>query len=309
VLGLVIPSMIFTIAEKFVHREEKTKETFATETAESNAEAKDIEITVLQSDGSVKSMPLDAYITGVVLGEMPLVFDVEALKAQAVVARTYTLKRLEGNEKHPSAPVCTSSSCCQAYRTKEEYLARGGTEPFVEKAVLAVQATKGEALFYEGKLIEATYFACSGGRTEDAKAVWGTDIPYLQSVDSPGEEEATYHVDTVQFSVDEITGLLELDTEPFFGEVTYTDGGGVNTMVIGGQVFDGVTLRQKLGLRSTAFEAVKVGNTIYITTRGFGHRVGMSQYGADAMAVKGSNYKQILAYYYPGTNLSVYSQN
>ena len=307
-LGILLPGVMFSVAEKLTITEDYVPQ--ASVTTDPIKQEDGIKITVLQSDGTVEKMLLDDYITGVVLGEMPLSFDIEALKAQAVVARTYALNRLDGNKKHPSASVCTASACCQAYRTKEAYLASGGTEPFVEKAVLAVKATAGEALYYEGDLIEATYFSCSGGRTEDAKAVWGTDIPYLQALDSPGEEEAVHYIDTIQFSVNEFVQLLNINLEePLIGAVTYTDGGGVNTMEIAGEIFDGVTLRQKLGLRSTAFDAVKVGSTIYITTRGFGHRVGMSQYGAEAMAVKGDSYKEILSYYYPGTNLSVYSRN
>lgn len=177
----------------------------------------------------------------------------------------------------------------------------------------AVNSTQNQVLTYNGRLIEATYFSCSGGRTEDAQAVWGTEIPYLQAVDSPGEEGATYFTDTVKYSAREFAALLGLvpsgSPASWLGAVTYTDGGGVDTMVIAGRVYKGTTLRQKLDLRSTVFSIVPAGNFVHIFTRGFGHRVGMSQYGAEAMAVSGSDYGQILAHYYPGAVLDTYLEN
>ena len=180
----------------------------------------------------------------------------------------------------------------------------------LEKVKQAAVATQNQVLTYKGELIEATYFSCSGGRTEDALAVWGTDIPYLQAVDSPGEENATYFVDSSEYSVSEFASLLGVSLLACdLGDVTYTNGGGVDTMVIGGKVFSGTEIRQRLGLRSTAFSMYASGERIYISTRGFGHRVGMSQYGAEAMAVRGSGYQEILYHYYPGTQLTVYTRN
>ena len=162
-------------------------------------------------------------------------------------------------------------------------------------------------------MIEATYFSCSGGRTEDAVAGWGTDIPYLQAVDSPGEEQAKHFTDSVLFTAKEFAACLgaNLSGAPakWLGSVTYTQGGGVATMVIGGKTYSGVDLRRKLGLRSTAFSMMAVGDQIHITTKGFGHRVGMSQYGAEAMAVAGSSYKAILQHYYPGVVLDILQEN
>lgn len=253
-----------------------------------------------------KDMELEEYITGVVLAEMPASFHEEALKAQAVVARTYTARKLT-LPKHEEASLCTDSACCQAYCSVDEYLRAGGSETDVEKIRQAVAATEGLVLFYEGNLIEATYFSCSGGKTEDAVAVWGSDVPYLQSVDSPGEEKATHYMDTVSFTLTSFCEKLGLwnhtGTDNLIGRITYTEGGGVNTIVIGGTEFAGVTMRQKLGLRSTAFVITAIGNTVTVTTKGFGHRVGMSQYGADAMAVSGSSWNEILLHYYQGTQV------
>ena len=142
-------------------------------------------------------------------------------------------------------------------------------------------------------------------------AVWGTDVPYLRSVASPGEENAAHYTDTVTFSPADFASKLGItlsgEASDWFGNVTYTAGGGVAAMEIGGQAFTGTELRKLLNLRSTAFDMTAVDGTIMVVTRGFGHRVGMSQYGADAMAKTGSNYKEILSYYYQGTQLEQYT--
>ena len=266
------------------------------------------QIDVLMQDGQVESMVLNDYLTSVILAEMPVSFETEALKAQSVVARTYAIRAAEGAAKHANAAVCTNASCCQGYMEVETFLSKGGKEKDVQRIRELVSSTDTQVLTYEGKLIEATYFSCSGGTTEDAVAVWGTEVPYLQSVVSPGEEHATHYSDAVTFSSGEFVERLgmELAGDPlnWFGETVRTDGGGVDTMEIGKQKFSGTQLRQLLGLRSTAFTVHVEGDRITITTRGYGHRVGMSQYGADAMAATGSTYEQILTYYYQGTELA-----
>lgn len=264
-------------------------------------------VNVLLDDGEVCIMDGQTYLTGVLLQEMPASFSLDAKKAQAVVARTYALRQC-GTDKHNGA-VCTESACCQAYISIDEYLKAGGSEEAVAQAKQAVAETAGQVLTYEGSLIDATYFSCSGGRTEDAVAVWGADIPYLRSVESPGEEGAAHFVDTKIFSEREFMDVLELEGEHLtaadFGETEYTAGGGVASMEIRGRKFTGVQLRMLLELRSTSFTVTAVGSSIAVTTRGFGHRVGMSQYGAEAMAVSGSGYAQILAHYYIDTELTV----
>ena len=301
-LGLVVPWMLLNA---LLRPQSPTPD--SSEPAQTQQSSAAFLMPVLMPDGQIQNMELDAYLTGVVLGEMPADFEPEAQKAQAVVARTYALRSYEAGTKHPGGAGCTASSCCQGYCSKEDYLAKGGTEDGYQKIHAAVTATTGEVLVYEGKLIEATYFSSSGGRTEDAVAVWGSDVPYLQATDSP--ESAYYEktVATVTFTAEEFSAALgqTFDGSPatWLGAVTYTDGGGVDTMVIGGTAYKGTTLRQKLGLRSTAFTMTAVGDHITVTTRGYGHRVGMSQYGAEAMAASGSTYAQILAHYYQDTTL------
>lgn len=259
------------------------------------------------ADGNRKEQELEEYLIGVVLAEMPASFESEALKAQAVAARTYTQKAVKTGGKHGDGSVCTDPSCCQAYLSPEAYLEKGGSQESLEKVRSAVQETAGQCLYYEGELIEATYFSCSGGRTEEAVAVWGTAFPYLLSVDSPGEENAAYFTDSVTFSVEELEKRLGLemtnDPADWFEAITYTAGGGVDTMEICGKTYTGTQLRSHLGLRSTAFTVDISGDVVTFTTRGYGHRVGMSQYGADAMAVQGRTYREILVHYYPGTEI------
>ena len=269
-------------------------------------EMEPVKIPILTGQG-IREMELNEYLTGVVLAEMPVSFELEAQKAQAVVARTYTMRAHGRGGRHEGAAVCTDSTCCQSYISPADYLEAGGTQAGVDRIRGAVQATDGQVLTYGGELIEATYFSCSGGVTEDAAAVWGADYPYLRSVESPGEEGATHYTDTKTFSAAQFETALDrnLDGSPasWFGVTTYTTGGGVASMEIGGKVYKGTSLRSLLGLRSTSFTVKVNSNSITITTKGFGHRVGMSQYGADAMAVLGSTYDEILAHYYQGTSL------
>ena len=256
------------------------------------------QINVLHND-QVLTMPIDEYLCGVLLGEMPASFHEEALKAQAVAARTYTLKILRNERKHMEADICTDYACCQAYIEPEG----NGT---IQKIRDAVYATAGTVLIFDGDLIEATYFSCSGGRTEAAVEVWGEDIPYLQAIESPWDADAKYHRDMFVISEKQLLEKLDIynESEVFTcSNVTYTDGGGVDTIEICGKEFSGVQIRSMLGLRSTAFSVEKNGDSICFITKGFGHRVGMSQYGADAMAQQGSQYEDILAFYYPQTQL------
>lgn len=267
-------------------------------------------IIAVKKGDSVVQMPLDEYLTGVLLAEMPASFQLEAKKAQAVVARTYALRTAELGDKHHGS-VCTDSTCCQGYLAPEDYLRSGGTQEYLDAARAAVQQTGGIVLTYDGELIEATYFSCSGGLTEDAVAVWGTDVPYLQSVESPGEENASQYTASVTIPASELLNTLGLhlsgNPADWFGTVTYTEGGGVASMHIGNKRFTGTQLRSALGLRSTAFKMQVSGTDIVITTKGYGHRVGMSQYGAQAMALDGCDYERILNHYYRGTTAVIWA--
>ena len=267
----------------------------------------------LQTGSGVESLSLDEYLTGVVLAEMPASFALEALKAQAVAARTFTLRQMEAG-KHTDCDVCSDSGCCQAWIDQASLKAKLGDawSGYWEKAAKAVAETDGVVLTYDGALIDAVYFSCSGGTTEPAAAVWGSEIPYLQPVDSPGEETAPRYESQVSVSMDRFRSLIlqqnaEADlTGPaagWFGGVTHSAGGGVETMEIGGQTFRGTALRSLFGLNSTLFTVAVEQDAVVFEVHGFGHRAGMSQYGANAMAQSGSTYDEILFHYYTGVTL------
>ena len=259
-------------------------------------------IPVVVSTGETVIMELEEYVCRAVAGEMPASFAQEALKAQAVLCRTYAYKRVLDADKHPEGAVCTDSSCCQAFSDALP----------AENVQQAVLDTAGQVLMYDNALIEATYFSCSGGMTEDAAAVWGTDVPYLQAVESPGEEGSRHYVTTVHFTKEQLAQALQLDVLQMQGnyiaKTTYTDGGGIASVTIGGKRFTGVELRKLLSLKSTSITITPVGDGVMITTKGYGHRVGMSQYGADAMGVAGCDYREILQHYYKGVQITVFDK-
>lgn len=257
-------------------------------------------------EGEVVRMDLHSYLTGVILAEMPVSFSEEALKAQAVASRTYALSRCE-HRRHREAAVCTASGCCQGWVDPET------VDPAArERAEAAVRATDGLAIYYDGALIDATFFSCSGGQTEDAAAVWGSALPYLRSVESPGEEGAAHFSDELRVPLREFRAALEelepglsLPEEPgtWIGTVTETPGGGVAEIQLGDRLFSGRDLRKRFGLRSTAFTLALTAEEAVFTTRGNGHRVGMSQYGAQAMAEAGNDFITILQWYYTGVEI------
>lgn len=264
-------------------------------------------VPVLLTETVLTVMNLEEYVCGVVLAEMPVDFSEEALKAQAVAARTCALYCARKAEKHTGGAICTDSTCCQAYIADTVYLADGGKKENVDRVRAAVHATAGQVLTYLGEIIDATYFSCSGGMTEDAMAVWGSDVPYLQSVRSPGEEWAEIFSQSIYYSATEFQELLGRSLiglpEHWLGDVERTRGGGVATMVLGGKTYTGTQLRQLLGLNSTAFTMTADSGGISISVTGRGHRVGMSQYGAETMTQQGYLYPEILSYYYQGTRI------
>ena len=262
-----------------------------------------IYVKVLTEDG-VHEMDVEEYLVGVLLREMPGCFEFEALRAQAVAARTFTLFNKEKGAKHEEADVCVISNCCQGYMSPKGFIDNGGAAAVLVKMYGAVKSTSSEVLYYENSLIEATYFSSSGGRTEDAKAVWGADIPYLQSVASEESNSSSKSVFTItEFCV--ALGLPVSDVS--IGEPVYTNGFGIAEIDINGTVFTGIQLRRYLNLRSTVIAFDVDEEKVGVITCGYGHRVGMSQYGADAMAKRGRDYKQILKHYYSGVEIGIYT--
>ena len=310
-MGIVLPGLILNFSALLLEGNAQVLPIVESIPETYDSEKLDWPVAVRFPDGWTEQMDMDAYLTGVVLAEMPADFETEALKAQAVAARTYTAKTVRAGGKHGDGSICTDSNCCQAYISEEAYLSQGGSEENLQKVRKAVLDTSGYVLTYEGELIEATYFACSGGSTEDAAAVGGTNYPYLQALPSPGEENAAHYSDTFCLTSEQFqnqTGCtLTGDPAGWFTVEAYTPGGGIESINICGERYSGTQLRRLLGLPSTAMSISVEGDTITIVTKGYGHRVGMSQYGADAMAATGKTYPEILAYYYPGTQLETLS--
>lgn len=279
-----------------------------------NAAANIQEKTVwLQHGADMIELPLEEYLVGVVLAEMPAFFRPEALKAQAVAARTFTMRMLQ-NGKHDSCDLCSDSSCCQAWSSETDMREKLGDtwEGYWEKAERAVVETEGEVITYDGQLIEAVYFSCSGGSTEPAVAVWGTDVPYLQAVDSGGEEAASKFKSRKELSISEFQSVILKENpstdfkcapEQWVMEVVASQGGGVEKIKIGGQWFSGTKIRSLFGLNSSKFYISVFDDKVTFEVLGYGHRVGMSQYGANAMAEEGYDYRHILKHYYTGVDI------
>lgn len=265
-------------------------------------EERNAKVTVRRGEEKTE-MDLEEYVVGVVLAEMSAEFEPEALKAQAVVARTFAWKAASTGGKHGDGSVCTDSTCCQGYVSPGHFLQAYGTTEGLEKIRTAVDSTARQVLTYRGELIEATYFSSASGYTEDAAAVWGNSYPYLTAQESP--EEVVEETTAFSSALLQQTLGTELgeDISTWFTDWQYTAGGGVASVKIGSRTYTGTALRQKLGLHSTAFTVWVENDVVFFQTKGSGHRVGMSQLGADTMAALGEGYEAILAYYYPGTTL------
>ena len=255
----------------------------------------------VRRNGSVVKIELEEYVTGVVGAEMPASFNVEALKAQAVIARTYALKA------NSRGTVLSDNESSQSYKSNDQLKSLWGSSfnTYYNKVKGAVDSTKGMYLTYNGNYIEAVYHSTSNGRTEDSSNVWGNFFPYLVSVDSPYDSSNPSYLKTVSFSYSDISKKLGviITSDTNFIINGRTSGDRVSSISVGEVIFSGIDFRNKLGLRSADFDISKNDEGVVITTRGYGHGVGMSQYGANGMAKVGSSYRDILFHYYPGVSL------
>lgn len=270
--------------------------------------------------GKVEKVSFEEYVCNVVASEMPSTFEKEALKAQAVAARTYGMAKIikfqeHEPEEHPGAPVCNSTHC-QVYKDKktlvklhEEDWEKDGYEKVLE----ACKETEGEMLYYEGQLVmQPLFFSSSGGYTENSEDVFSNEYPYLVSVASPYEEGASHSNEQKNFKLKEIeeklnqafndrnTGDLNKTTIKILSR---TAGGRVDKIQIGNSTYKGTEVRNALGLSSAMFSISFADDKVIFTSSGYGHGVGMSQYGANGMAKEGKNYKEILTHYYTGTKV------
>ncbi len=276
----------------------------------------------ISKENTIKELNLEEYVTGVVAAEMPAEFDVEALKAQAVAARTYALAHVtelggalckNGN----GANLCDTVHC-QAYMTKEERIKlwpKSSGEKYWDKIEMAVKSTQGQVLTYNNSLVmEPYYFATSSGKTENSEEVFSNSIPYLRSVDRGGEERAPKFKSSKIFKYKELSEIInknynnaKVTSASIKKQITIlerTEAGSVKNIKVGSITMTGSKFRTMLGLNSSNFEIKFNSNDVEIDCSGYGHGVGMSQWGADAMAKEGKNYIEILNHYYQGTAIS-----
>ena len=274
----------------------------------------ELAFTVL-TEGEVKTVTMSDWLPGVVAGEMPASFEPEALKAQAVAARTYIMYAM-GREKpaHPEADVCDDPGCCKAHSTDEALRENwGGDYDANMQKILSVRSTDGEYMSYGGEVIQAVFHSSSAGRTEDSAAIWQAE-PYLVSVESPETaDDVPNYVSSVTVSPEDFRETVlaahpeaEFGEDPAFwlGAAVHDASGRVESVDIGGAQVPGTELRTLFELRSTAFALDYTAEGFLFTVTGYGHGVGMSQYGANVMAQDGADYEEILTHYYPGAELT-----
>ena len=258
-----------------------------------------------EKTGIINEVPFEDYIKGVVAGEMPATFELEALKAQAVASRSYAMYQMTATKDKEYDVLNTTAN--QVYLTDQE-LKENWKEEYPEKINKikeAINETSGEYLTYEGKVINAMFFSTSVGATENSEEVFVSALPYLRSVDSKWDEVSPAYTDTYTFTLEEFYKKLNLQYKQTLTiEVTSkTSTGRTRTLKINGTEINGRDLATKLNLRSNYFDIVQNENNVTITTKGFGHGVGMSQYGANGMAKEGYKYDQILKHYYQNTEI------
>ena len=257
------------------------------------------------------------YLPGVVRGEMPASFETEALRAQAAAERTYVYHQLAAGRKeaHPDADVCTDPGCCSAWLSEEAAQEKWGDDftAWEERIEDAVAATDGQVALYRGEPILAVFHSSSAGRTAEAGDVWSGDVPYLRSVDSPeGEETVPNYYSTVSFTAAEAKALLaaahpELTysggPDKWFGEAERDESGRVGAVEVCGTPLRGVEVRRIFSLRSACFTIDAQADGVTFRVTGYGHGVGMSQYGANELARQGKTWQEILTWYYAGITI------
>lgn len=272
-------------------------------------------VCILLENGDTEEMTMSEYLWRVVAAEMPASFEGEALRAQAVCARTYTLwKMTAGSHASDGADLCDQSTCCQAYTTHDEAEERWEdlAEVYTARIAAAVEDTDGQILTYDGKPIQAVFFSSSAALTEDAAAVWGNSVPYLLPVSSPEGEEVPNYRSTVTLTASELKALaaaaglganLSGDPSQWLTQISCNASGRVSSLRLGDVTLSGAAARSLLGLRSACFEAEEKDGIFTFRVTGYGHGVGMSQYGANAMASEGAVWEEIVQHYFTGIEI------
>ncbi|MGI6604904.1 MAG: stage II sporulation protein D [Firmicutes bacterium] len=273
----------------------------------------------MAQSGEIEQLPLEKYLVGVVAAEMPARFETEALRAQAVAARTYALRRLKayggsGCASHPEADVCTEPTCCQAWLSTSELRQRWGLLAYPryhERIAEAVAATAGLVVTYDHELIDPVYHAtCGGMGTEDSETVWGNALPYLRHVACGFDEDPPHAGDEVVFTLAELGQRLGVNlSAPVtsgldLAVASRTSAGRVKELRVGSTTLAGTEVRKLLGLNSTGFSwRLTEDDKVVFSTYGNGHAVGMCQYGANGLAKQGQDFRAILKYYYTGVDV------
>ena len=308
---IVIPTLIVGNAHRFAGNGDKSGKL---------AKGEDVFIRVyMHEQGKVIEVNLEEYIAGVVAAEMPAEFELEALKSQAVAARTYAVKNMlmfggSGLASQPGADVSTDYRESQAWLSMEKLKERWGKnyDAYWGKIMRAVEETRGQVVTYNGELINAVFHSTSGERTASAKEVWGFDYPYLISVPCVWDQKAPRYQEKKEFALADIEQLLGTETQVVAAVqngsgaiqvMDKTDSGRVGQIRIGSKILPGLAVREKLDLRSTNFTAEIRDGKMVFNTIGYGHGVGLCQYGANGMAKTGQDYRKIITTYYTGVAL------
>lgn len=313
--GLVLTVLLFGGAYLAAGGPAAEPEPAAPETAAVHHD-RDVTLTIQDGD-TTEQMTLERYLTGVVRGEMPASFEMEALRAQAAAERSYVYYQLAAGRKdaHPDADFCTDHTCCSAYLSETAAREKWGGDfaPWNTRVEQAVSDTDGQVVLYNGRPILAVFHSSSAGRTAAAGDVWSGDLPYLVSVDSPeGEETVPNYYSTVTFTAAEAKEKLlaahpelKLSGTPdrWFGAAAENGSGRVETVSVGGTDIEGTELRRIFGLRSACFTVAADSESVTFRVTGYGHGVGMSQYGANQMAREGKTWQEILEWYYTGATV------
>ena len=318
---LIFIIICFAIPVLFTKRNKENKTAIETKEVEKQEQfdyKKYNKIKLLHNQtGEIEEIGLDEYLYGVVAAEMPANFEKEALKAQAVVARTYTIFKIKNGSKHIGADICDNSNCCQAWISKEDRFQKwneGEQEANWSKITAAVNNTKGQIITFNGEPINAFFHSNSGGKTEIATNVWGgANYPYLQMVQTAGEDAYSQYNSEVVLTKNEVTNIIkeyhnniEIDfsKEDAIKILKYTESGRVKTIKFGNLEISGTETRIIFGLKSAMFTVEIQDENIIFKVIGYGHGVGMSQTGADSMAKTGNNFVEIIKHYYNGVEVN-----
>lgn len=313
ILSITFLLVILLIPALIVIPSSKKNQTIpeSSNTQKSDIHTTDIEIAVYKNQSqTIENVPIEEYIVGVVASEMPANYELEALKAQAIVARTYLTRRLisEKNPNLPDGTVITDGVNDQVFKSETQLKEEWGEnyKLRIEKIKRAVKETEGIIITYDNQPIDATYFAISNGFTEDSEKYWENEIPYLRSVYSPWDLSSPQYRENQVFTIKDFEQKLGVKiTDENIGEIlSYTPGHRVEKVRFGNKEFTGKEVRDALQLRSSDFTWERKGNEIVVTTEGYGHGVGMSQYGANAMAKEGKSCIDIIEHYYKDIELS-----